>query len=49
LTFGTLDLLDGIEVTTLAVALFAIGETLYIAARASARRQGRSGQAARSG
>jgi putative tricarboxylic transport membrane protein len=33
LTFGTLDLLDGVEVTTLAVAMFAIGETLYIAAQ----------------
>ena len=32
LAFGVLDLLDGIEVTTLAVALFAIGETLAIAA-----------------
>ncbi|KKC35317.1 tripartite tricarboxylate transporter TctA [Devosia epidermidihirudinis] len=32
LAFGVLDLLDGIEVTTLAVALFAIGETLKIAA-----------------
>ena len=28
------DLLDGIEVTTVAVALFAIGETLYVAATA---------------
>ncbi|PDT16745.1 tripartite tricarboxylate transporter TctA [Rhizobium sp. J15] len=33
LSFGIPDLLDGIEVTTLAVAMFAIGETLYIAAR----------------
>jgi putative tricarboxylic transport membrane protein len=33
LTFGVPDLLDGIEVTTLAVAMFAIGETLYIAAQ----------------
>ncbi|MDB5473519.1 MAG: tripartite tricarboxylate transporter TctA [Devosia sp.] len=31
LAFGIPDLLDGIEVTTLAVALFAIGETLAIA------------------
>jgi len=31
LAFGIPDLLDGIEVTTLAVALFAIGETLMIA------------------
>jgi putative tricarboxylic transport membrane protein len=33
LAFGTPDLLDGIEVTTLAVAMFAIGETLFIAAQ----------------
>src|SRR5690349_6896393 len=33
LAFGIPDLLDGIEVTTLAVALFAIGETLYVAAQ----------------
>jgi len=33
LTFGVPDLLDGIEVTTVAVALFAIGETLHVAAR----------------
>ncbi|KRA42025.1 tripartite tricarboxylate transporter permease [Devosia sp. Root635] len=32
LAFGIPDLLDGIEVTTLAVALFAIGETLVVAA-----------------
>jgi putative tricarboxylic transport membrane protein len=31
LTFGVLDLYDGIEVTTVAVALFAIGETLSVA------------------
>ena len=36
LSFGILDLLDGIEVTTLAVALFAIGETLKMAADRSA-------------
>src|SRR5690606_10799285 len=35
LAFGIPDLLDGIEVTTLAVALFAIGETLSIAATPS--------------
>lgn len=35
LSFGVPDLLDGIEVTTLAVAMFAIGETLYIAAQGS--------------
>ncbi|RWX38674.1 tripartite tricarboxylate transporter permease [Rhizobium leguminosarum] len=33
LSFGIPDLLDGVEVTTLAVAMFAIGETLYIAAQ----------------
>ncbi len=33
LSFGIPDLLDGIEVTTLAVAMFAIGETLYSAAQ----------------
>jgi putative tricarboxylic transport membrane protein len=32
LTFGVPDLFDGIEVTTLAVALFAVGETLSVAA-----------------
>jgi len=37
LTFGVPELLDGIEVTTLAVGLFAIGEALYIA---SARNKG---------
>ncbi|MRG54140.1 tripartite tricarboxylate transporter permease [Phyllobacterium sp. SYP-B3895] len=35
LAFGIPDLLDGIEVTTLAVALFAIGETLAVAASRS--------------
>ena len=33
LAFGVPDLLDGVEVTTLAVAMFAIGETLFIAAQ----------------
>jgi putative tricarboxylic transport membrane protein len=32
LSFGVPDLLDGVEVTTLAVALFAIGETLSVVA-----------------
>ncbi|MDY0883052.1 tripartite tricarboxylate transporter permease [Dongia soli] len=32
LAFGIPDLLDGVEVTTLAVALFAVGETLSVAA-----------------
>ena len=31
LAFGIPDLLDGVEVTTLAVAMFAIGETLTVA------------------
>jgi putative tricarboxylic transport membrane protein len=35
LAFGVPDLLDGIEVTTLAVALFAVGETLAVAAAGS--------------
>ncbi len=35
LTFGVPDLLDGIEVTTLAVAMFAIGETLSVAGAGS--------------
>src|SRR5688572_24947798 len=33
LTFNVPELLDGIEVTTLAVGLFAIGEALYVASR----------------
>jgi putative tricarboxylic transport membrane protein len=33
LAFGVPDLLDGIEVTTAAVALFAIGETLFVASQ----------------
>jgi putative tricarboxylic transport membrane protein len=33
LTFGVPELLDGIEVTTLAVGLFALGEALYVASR----------------
>src|SRR5262249_5412622 len=36
LTFGIPELLDGIEVTTLAVGLFAVGEALYIASRHNA-------------
>jgi putative tricarboxylic transport membrane protein len=39
LAFGIPDLLDGIEVTTLAVALFAVGEALSVAATKSAREQ----------
>ena len=31
--FGVPELLDGVEVTTLAVGLFAVGEALYVAAR----------------
>jgi putative tricarboxylic transport membrane protein len=33
LTFGVAELLDGIEVTTLAVGLFAVGEALHVASR----------------
>ncbi|CAH1671825.1 tripartite tricarboxylate transporter permease [Chelatococcus asaccharovorans] len=33
LHYGVPDLLDGIEVTTLAVGLFAVGEALYVASR----------------
>ena len=33
LTFGVPELLDGIEITTLAVGLFAVGEALFIASR----------------
>ncbi len=32
-TFGLAPLLDGIEVVTVAVGLFAVGETLYLAAK----------------
>ncbi|GHC77790.1 tripartite tricarboxylate transporter permease [Limoniibacter endophyticus] len=39
LSFGVPELLDGIEVTTLAVALFAIGETLYIGAQGLSRQE----------
>ena len=50
LAFGVPDLLDGIEVTTLAVALFAIGEALKVAATpVDARGEGRGGARARSG
>jgi putative tricarboxylic transport membrane protein len=35
MTFGVLDFFDGIEVTTVAVALFAIGETLSVACAGS--------------
>jgi putative tricarboxylic transport membrane protein len=33
LAFGVPELLDGVEVTTLAVGLFAVGEALYVASR----------------
>lgn len=33
LAFGAPELLDGVEVTTLAVGLFAVGEALYVASR----------------
>ena len=45
LSFGVPQLLDGIEVTTLAVALFAIGEALFVAAQGpAAAGQGARGQ-----
>jgi putative tricarboxylic transport membrane protein len=37
LHFGVPELLDGIEVTTLAVGLFAVGEALYVASRRHSR------------
>jgi putative tricarboxylic transport membrane protein len=49
LAFGVPDLLDGIEVTTLAVALFAIGETLFVAAQGSRAGKDRGGARARCG
>src|SRR5262249_4908684 len=33
LAFGVPELLDGVEITTLAVGLFAVGEALYVASR----------------
>ena len=39
LAFGVPDLLDGVEVTTTAVAMFALGETLYIASLGSRMRE----------
>ena len=33
LTFGSRDLLDGVELTVVLVSLFAIGETIYVASR----------------
>jgi putative tricarboxylic transport membrane protein len=36
MTFGVPELLDGVEVTTLAVGLFAVGEALYVASRRNA-------------
>ena len=45
-TFGITELLDGINVIVVAVGLFAVGETLYIASRRYAGR-GRDHSAAR--
>jgi putative tricarboxylic transport membrane protein len=39
LSFGVPQLLDGIEVTTLAVAMFAVGEALYVAAHGTAMQE----------
>ena len=49
LAFGIPDLLDGIEVTTLAVALFAVGETLSVAAAKDGGEKGSRRSKARSG
>lgn len=38
-TLGVLELLDGIDVVIVAVGLFAVGETLYVASRPSSDRQ----------
>ncbi|HSW23234.1 MAG TPA: tripartite tricarboxylate transporter permease [Burkholderiaceae bacterium] len=40
LAFGVPTLLDGVSITTLAVGLFAIGETLYVASRSRAVHDG---------
>ncbi len=37
LTFGSPELLDGMELTTVLVALFAVGETFYVASRFSSQ------------
>ncbi len=42
LSFGVPQLLDGIEVTTLAVAMFAMGEALFVAAQGPAAAETRS-------
>jgi putative tricarboxylic transport membrane protein len=39
LSFGVPQLLDGIEVTTLAVAMFAVGEALFVAAQSGATQE----------
>jgi putative tricarboxylic transport membrane protein len=39
LTFGVPELLDGVEITTLAVGLFAVGEALYVASRRNRREE----------
>ena len=39
LSFGVPQLLDGIEVTTLAVAMFAVGEALFVAAQGTAMQE----------
>lgn len=39
LSFGVPQLLDGIEVTTLAVAMFAVGEALFVAAQGAAMQE----------
>jgi putative tricarboxylic transport membrane protein len=39
LSFGVPQLLDGVEVTTLAVAMFAVGEALFVAAQGAAMQE----------
>src|SRR5688572_15163857 len=41
LAFGVPELLDGVDVTTLAVGLFAVGEALYVASRRNKREETR--------
>ena len=48
-TFGIMELLDGIDVTIVAVGLFAVGETLFVASRMAAPRKRSWPSAARYG
>jgi putative tricarboxylic transport membrane protein len=49
LTFGVPELVDGVEITTLAVGLFAVGEALYVASRRHTTRKSSNPCGARSG